>query len=304
MNNNVNNEQEMILKQKIEKREKFDTILAYVLLVILLGCIVLVLYLKFVREEEEVPPVDEYVPNYISLSEISSSLNSSTLFNRYFNDGAIAGSSVSNDSLMVTYAKEDANINLEIPVIGNELVVDVSGDNTDIITDIYEEIANIICVYYGNEEKYCRNTLDNMPSNGLDGIRIDVNEDTTTVYITTTKSFTVLDKVLYSDVIISDINVSDYSLQLLNIEISNINISTSDVNIVFTGDLEKLVDDTSNVSVVVKLYDVDSNVIGEKEYEFNEENVLEVLDSFEVNFEFNDTLKLENIDKYSIEIVK
>lgn len=304
MNNNVNNEQEMILKQKIEKREKFDTILAYVLLVILLGCIVLVLYLKFVREEEEVPPVDEYVPNYISLSEISSSLNSSTLFNRYFNDGAIAGSSVSNDSLMVTYAKEDANINLEIPVIGNELVVDVSGDNTDIITDIYEEIANIICVYYGNEEKYCRNTLDNMPSNGLDGIRIDVNEDTTTVYITTAKSFTVLDKVLYSDVIISDINVSDYSLQLLNIEISNINISTSDVNIVFTGDLEKLVDDTSNVSVVVKLYDVDSNVIGEKEYEFNEENVLEVLDSFEVNFEFNDTLKLENIDKYSIEIVK
>ena len=42
MNNNVN-EQEMIMKQKIEKRERFDIVLAYILIVVLVACIGIIL---------------------------------------------------------------------------------------------------------------------------------------------------------------------------------------------------------------------------------------------------------------------
>ena len=41
------NEQEMMQRQKIEKREKTDIILAYILIVILLAGIGIVLYLKY-----------------------------------------------------------------------------------------------------------------------------------------------------------------------------------------------------------------------------------------------------------------
>jgi len=182
-------EQDILLRKKIEKREKIDTIIAYILMVILLGCIGLVLYLKFVREEDA--KVDEYIPNYISLSDISSSLNNSIFSNRYMNDGATFGSSVSGDILTVSYVKDDVNINLDIPVVSGELVIELPLDNSDIVTDIYKEIANIICMYYGNQESSCRSTLDNMGEDGIDGIRFVNTENNSTVYITTTRSYAI-----------------------------------------------------------------------------------------------------------------
>lgn len=300
-----NNEHDLILEKKIEKREKFDTILAYILLVVLLGCILLVLYLKFFKEEKvENPPVDEYVPTYISLSEISNSLNNSTLANRYMNDGVNFESIVSGNSMTVSYVKDDTNINLEMPMVGDELMISIPTDNIDIVTDIYKEIANIICIYYGNEEKYCRNTLQNITDEGTDGIRFDNDENNNVVYITMTKSIPVFDEILYKEVTISDIKVTNYSLQLLDIKVFDIKISSSDVSVVFTGNLEKLNDDTSNVSVVVKLYDEGGNVLGENKYEFNEENPLGAIGSFEINFILSETLKLEDIVSYTIEIIK
>ena len=125
------NEQEMILRQKIEKREKFDTILAYVLLVILLGCIVIVLYLKFVKKEDTLP--EEYIPKYIGLSDISSSLNSSDLANRYINDNATFNSNVNGNTLVVSYVKDDVNVELNIPMVGSELEITIPSDNSDIV---------------------------------------------------------------------------------------------------------------------------------------------------------------------------
>ena len=49
------NEQEMIQRQKIEKREKTDIILAYILIVILLAGIGIVLYLKYGSSQDTVP---------------------------------------------------------------------------------------------------------------------------------------------------------------------------------------------------------------------------------------------------------
>ena len=118
MNYNVNNnEQEMMLREKIEKREKFDTILAYVLLVILLGCIGGVLALKFLgSDEEELPPINENTANYISLDQIVTSLNTSVLANRYMNDCASFTASVNGNAILVNYVNGEVSVNSNIPI--------------------------------------------------------------------------------------------------------------------------------------------------------------------------------------------
>ena len=298
------NEQDLILRQKIEKREKFDIILAYILLVVLSGAIILVLYLKFIREEEPTTP-EEYVPNYISLSEISSSLNTSLLANRYLNDGATFSTSVLDDSLVITYTKDDNNINLNIPVVGNELEVNISEENKDIVTDLYKEMAYIVCVYYGNQENYCRNTLNNIDSeNSVQGIRFVNNDNFNTVYIDTTKGVVVNTEIVYNDVTRTSINDTNYILNLLDTKIYGININNAVTEIVFSGNIERLTEDNSSLSVVVKLYDVDGNLLGENKQEYNEDSPLGKVGTFEVSFMLSDTLKIESINSYSIEIVK
>ena len=62
------NEEEMMRTKKIEKREKTDTILAYILIVILIACLGIILFLKFVKKEDTKP--EEHNPTYISVDEI------------------------------------------------------------------------------------------------------------------------------------------------------------------------------------------------------------------------------------------
>jgi len=294
------NEQDVMLSEKIAKREKFDTILAYVLLVILLGCIVVVLYLKFVREEDK---GEEYVPNYISLNDISNSLNGSILVNRYMNDGVNFSSSVNGDAISVSYVKDDVTLNLNIPSVNGELVVEIPSDNKDIVTEIYKEIASIICMYYGNTENSCRSALDSMNESGNDGIRVVNVDNTSTVYINTTRSYSVSSEVVYNEVTKVSINDVNYVLNLNNIKISNINVVNNIDSIKFSGNVERTTTDKNNISVVVKLYDASSNIIEENKYEFNENNVLDVSGTFDISFIVSDKLKIENISSYSIEII-
>lgn len=302
MNQNMN-EQDMILNQKIEKREKFDTILAYVLLVILLGAIILVLCLKFLRKEDDTIP-EEYVPNYISLIEISESLNNSILANRFLNDGVTFSSSVSGNVLLVNYTKDDTNISLNATAIGNELVLDISNENTDIVTDIYKEVASIVCVYYGNQDSDCRSTLDNINGDSvIDGIRFESGDNTSSVYIDMTKSIDVNNETIYNTVTQTSINDTNYSLNLLDIKISNINIVNSGDSISFTGNVEGLNSDNFNFSLVVKLFDTTGNLLGENSLGYNEENPLDSKSTFAIEFMSNE-INISDVSEYSIEIVK
>ena len=117
-NNNNNNEQELFLRQKIEKREKIDTIIAYILMVILLGAIAAIIILK-INDKEDVlePPVDEYTPTYITLNEISTSLNNSNLASNYISEGATFTSSVTDNAINVIYTKDDINLNLTMSMV-------------------------------------------------------------------------------------------------------------------------------------------------------------------------------------------
>ena len=285
-------EQDLILEQKIQKREKFDIILAYILIVILLACIGIILYLKFLRKEEPTP--EEYLPKYISLNEISTSLNSSVLANRYTNDSAKLNSTVSGNSLVVTYTKEDDMVNLNIPVVDNELVVTIPSENKEIATDIYKEITNIICIYYGNEESSCRNTINNItPSNSINGIRIENNK----VYIDTTKSI----EITTMPVKIS-IDSTDYEVISENIKISNVNLTNSEDSITINGTIERLTSDTFDFSAVVKIYDINGNILDYKTLEYSKDDFAndKILT---ITFDF-DEYTYEDIKEYSVEIKK
>lgn len=287
------NEQDLILREKIEKRERFDIILAYILIVVLVACIGIVLYLKFIRKEETV--VDEYTPTYISLNEVSTSLNSSMLANRYLNDGATFSSNVSGNAIVVTYTKEDNVVNLNIPVVGNELEVVMNDTNTEVVTDIYKEITNIICVYYGNNEDNCRNTINNISiDNSISGIRFVNN----TVYIDITKGISVSNDTVNR----ISVNSTDYSVSSSNVSITNINAKKSDSGILFNGKIKKLTEDNFSFFVVVKLYDVNGKVLDENTLIYNEKDLLEE-SVFTAQFMFN-KYKKEDVSEYSIEIVR
>ncbi|MGN1342064.1 MAG: hypothetical protein ACI4VL_02390 [Bacilli bacterium] len=307
------NEQEMIQRQKIEKREKVDRVIAYILIVILLGAIAFVLYAKFImKSNDNTTKPEEYTPNYITLTDISSSLNSSILANRYLNDGVTFSSSISNNALVVTYVKDTTNLNLNIPLVNNELEVVIDSSNSEIITDIYKEISTIICTFYGNDETSCRTTIDTVNAdNPVDGIRFVNSDDTNTVYIDIMKRIPVQSttnsntesELLYTEVTTVDLSLTNYKLNISNTEISNINITTSDTDIKFSGNINGTSGE-EGLSVVVKLFDEMANTLGENKYEYTLENPLNGEGTFEVSFILSDTLKLENIKKYSIDVVR
>ena len=307
------NEQEMIQRQKIEKREKVDRVIAYILIVILLGAIAFVLYAKFImKTDDNTTKPEEYTPNYITLTDISSSLNSSILANRYLNDGVTFSSSISNNALVVTYVKDTTNLNLNIPLVNNELEVVIDSTNSEIITDIYKEISTIICTFYGNDETSCRTTIDTVNAdNPIEGIRFVNNDDTNTVYIDVMKGIPVQSitnsntesGLLYTEVTTVDLSLTNYKLNISNTEISNINVTTSDTDIKFSGNINGTSGE-EGLSVVVKLFDEMSNTLGENKYEYTLENPLNGEGTFEVSFILSDTLKLENIKKYSIDVVR
>lgn len=307
------NEQEMIQRQKIEKREKVDRVIAYILIVILLGAIAFVLYAKFImKTDDNTTKPEEYTPNYITLTDISSSLNSSALANRYLNDGVTFSSSISNNALVVTYVKDTTNLNLNIPLVNNELEVVIDSTNSEIITDIYKEISTIICTFYGNDETSCRTTIDTVNAdNPIEGIRFVNNDDTNTVYIDVMKGIPVQSitnsntesGLLYTEVTTVDLSLTNYKLNISNTEISNINVTTSDTDIKFSGNINGTSGE-EGLSVVVKLFDEKANTLGENKYEYTLENPLNGEGTFEVSFILSDTLKLENIKKYSIDVVR
>lgn len=296
------NEQELFRIQKIEKREKFDTILAYILIVILLGAILLVLYLKFIRKEEIIP--EEYTPSYISLNELSNSFNSSSLVTAFTNDNATLSSSVVGTALSINYLKEETNINLNIPLVENELQVEYSEENKNVAENIYKELATIVCTYNGNIESSCRNIINSINiNNQVEGIRIVENGNNTTVYIDIMKKINVNSIPTYTEVTSVELSNTNYILVLENTQINNINITTTDNKLTLTGNVSSLNEDNI-LKILIKLYDSNNNVLGENNYEYTEDAPLTSSSAFEISFDLDDSLKLENINKYSIEVVK
>lgn len=297
------NEQEMMMNEKIKKREKVDTILAYILLVFLLGAIIFILYLKFIRKGDNTTPVEK-PNNYITLNDISNSLNNSTLANRYLNDNVTFSSKVNGTSLEIDYKKEDKEEVLNVNTVGTELEFLMNDDNRLIIEDIYKEVANIICVYHNNSEDACRSTLNKVDEkNPVNGIRYVTSDNNILVYVNTTQSIDVEKTETYTEVTNVELSKTNYELKLDTEVINNIKVDTTDTLITFTGDVTTT-SENKNMAVVVTLYGDNNTKLTEEKYEFNDTNKLEEKGTFKVEFALSDTLTKDGIKTYSINIEK
>lgn len=297
------NEQEMIMNEKIRKREKLDTILAYILLVLLLGAILFILYLKFIKREDTTTPVEK-PNNNITLNDISNSLNNSTLANRYLNDNVTFSSKVNGTSLVIDYKKDDKVVNLNVNTMGTELEFTMNEDNRLVTEDIYKEVANIICVYYKNTEDACRSTLSKVDENNpINGIRYVTSDNNILVYVNTAKSIDIENIDTYTEVTKTELSKTNYELKLDTETINNIKITNADTLITFTGNVTTT-SESKNMSIVVTLYGDNDTKLTEEKYEFNDTNKLEENKEFKVEFTLNDTLTLDSIKAYSISIEK
>lgn len=297
------NEQEMIMNEKIRKREKLDTILAYILLVFLIGAILFILYLKFIKREDTTTPVEK-PNNNITLNDISNSLNNSTLANRYLNDNVTFSSKVNGTSLVIDYKKDDKIVNLNVNTMGTELEFTMNEDNRLVTEDIYKEVANIICVYYKNTEDACRSTLSKVDDNNpINGIRYVTSDNNILVYVNTAKSIDIENIDTYTEVTKTELSKTNYELKLDTETINNIKITNAGTLITFTGNVTTT-SESKNMSIVVTLYGDNDTKLTEEKYEFNDTNKLEENKEFKVEFTLNETLTLDNIKAYSISIEK
>lgn len=296
-------DEELMRMKKIEKREKIDMILAYALIVILLACIAIILYLKFVKKEDKTV-VAEQTPTYISIDEIVTSINSGTLNNKYSVDNASFNASTSNNAIVITYKSGDKDLNLNIPIINNELEVTLDNDNKELIDDIYKEITNIVCTYYGNSKDSCEKTVNSLTSDSsIQGIRFVNNNDTNYVYIDITKSIEVSNTTIYTEEVKLDLINTDYILRLEEVEISNVSINNSDTGLTISGNVKNLSSE-SKFNINIKVFDSSSNLLNETTEDFSLDSSINNEGTFEINIAYDDVVKSDNIDRYSITITR
>lgn len=279
------NEEEM-MRQKVEKREKVDTIIAYCLIVILIGCIAILSILKLTKKEDEVKP-DDHTPSYATLNDVVTNLNNSNLD---------ITASTSNNAVVVT--TKDGSLNLNIPLVNNELEVTYNKDNEEVVTNIYKEITTNLCVFYGNTNDICTSVVNNITKDStVNGIRFITEGDNTKVYINLLASIDVSSyKEEYTEETIKDISINNYSLNINDVNVSNIVINNSDTDIVFTSDLKN--NNSDKYTITIKLYDGNNNSIGEESKEYTTE------DKLEIKFTYSDSLLKDNVKKYSINITR
>lgn len=284
--NEQNYDQEMMMRQKVEKREKVDTIIAYCLIVILIGCIAILSILKLTKKEDVVKP-DDHTPSYATLNDVVTNLNNSNLD---------ITASTSNNAVVVT--TKDGSLNLNIPLVNNELEVTYNKDNEEVVTNIYKEITTNLCVFYGNTNDICTSVVNNITKDStVNGIRFITEGDNTKVYINLLASIDVSSyKEEYTEETIKDIDINNYSLNINDVNVSNIVINNSDTDIVFTSDLKN--NNSDKYTITIKLYDENNNSIGEESKEYTTE------DKLEIKFTYSDSLLKENVKKYSINITR
>lgn len=284
--NEQNYDQEMMMRQKVEKREKVDTIIAYCLIVILIGCIAILSILKLTKKEDVVKP-DDHTPSYATLNDVVTNLNNSNLD---------ITASTSNNAVVVT--TKDGSLNLNIPLVNNELEVTYNKDNEEVVTNIYKEITTNLCVFYGNTNDICTSVVNNITKDStVNGIRFVTEGDNTKVYINLLASIDISSyKEEYTEETIKDISINNYSLNINDVNVSNIVINNSDTDIVFTSDLKN--NNSDKYTITIKLYDGNNNSIGEESKEYTTE------DKLEIKFTYSDSLLKENVKKYSINITR
>lgn len=283
------NEQE--IQKKIEKREKTDIVLAYILIIILLGAILIVLYLKYFKEDNDIDQ-SEHTSNYITLETISAGLNSSSLVQTIS-----LNSTFTENSINVNYNENEEVKELMIPLINNELEIIFPEEDNANVESIYKEITKTICVYYGNDENSCTSAIETIDNNTTNGIRFENNGNNNVIYINMMTSIDVANGELTNNTLsLEDISKENTtSIQIENVMVTNLENTVS---------VEYNINNTSSnpFNLTISLYDENDTLLEEKTKEYQDIDAIPTSDILE--FTLSDTLKLEMIKKYSITITE
>lgn len=301
------NEQELLMRKKQEKREKVDTILAYIMLVVLLTIIAFVVYLKFFRKNDQVVEKPNNTPNYITITNITNSLNASELVRGYLSEGATFNATPLTSGISIKYEKGNDALNFDIPQIGNELSITIDSQNEKVATDLYQEIATVICNYYGGSRSACSNVIKNISdANPLDGIRIDENANTKTVYLDITKKIDVSNATLtYNEKTIVDIeNSNKYILVMNDTRVTDLKVEKLDNSVKLSGMIYNLMTNGVSLDILFTVYDENNNEIKNNRLSFDATNPLVDSNNFDIAIELDNTENVDNVKKYSIEIIK
>ena len=199
-------------------------------------------------------------------------------------------------------SKEDTKVDLTIPLIDNELEINIKEENKELITQIYKEIMNIICTYYGNDANSCTAAIKEVNSTE-DGIRFVNDENNNIVYINIMKS---IDVSKYSNTNNTNtLSLADISKEnTSNILVNNVSI-TSGTDVINVNYQVEFKDQNlaNNFSVNIALYDDNDTLLEEQTKEYTKEDITSPkIDT--ISFNLDDTLKLDNIKKYSINITE
>lgn len=290
------NEQDIINK-KIEKREKTDIFLGYLLILILLACISYVVYIKFFSNSITANQ-EEHTSDYITLEAITTSLNSSIL-----NNELKINSTVSNNIITIKYQKETEEKNLTVPLINNELEVTINEEDKEEITKIYKEITTAICKYYNKDkEEECTSQVENLSNESVEGIRFVTNENNTIAYINIMKSIDLSNNegIVQTPLALQDISKENKT----NIQLDNIAITSTSADVRVKYNVSyKDTNTKKDFKLTISLYDEKEKLLEEKIREYAMQDIPSILEDEEV-FILSETLKLETIKKYSITITE
>lgn len=290
------NEQDIINK-KIEKREKKDIFLGYLLILILLACIAFVVYIKFFSNNKTTKQ-EEHISDYITLEAISTSLNSSLI-----NSELKINSTVSNNIITITYQKEQEEKTITVPLINNELEITINEEDKEEITKIYKEITSTICKYYNKDkEEECTSQVENLSNESTDGIRFVTNENNNIVYINIMKSIDLSnnESITQTPLTLQDISKENKT----NIQLDNITITSTNADVRVKYNVSyKDTNSKKDFKLTISLYDEKDKLLEEKTKEYTMQDIPSILEDEEV-FILSETLKLETIKKYSINITE
>lgn len=298
------NEQDLIIKKKIEKREKLDIALAFIMIAVLLACIIFVLYLKFIRKEDDNHDSNNNILAKITLNNINSSLENSSVVQEFKNDGAAISSSINGNNLNVTYTKESTTFTMNMTLAGDELAVAIDKNNEEISQKIYQEVATTICSYYGNTRNDCIRTIESAKENPVDGIRYTTFNDIETIYIDITKKINVNTPPTYNHKTIESLSNTNYILSMNDTRIDHINIMNDSTSIKVSGNIYNLGNKEATLDVILTLYNENNEELKEEKYSFTESNKLTSSNSFTITIDLDDKIAIGTIKKYSLEIVK
>lgn len=274
------NEMDLEIQEKIKKREKTDIFLAYMLIIILLGAIFFVVYLKFIKNNKASDNnTTEYVANYIKLDDVASFVLNN-LNNKY--NGITT--SVKENAININYG----DITYNVKLLNNELEFKMNNDNSELSKDIYKEVVTSICSYYHNDIDGCKNSADNIKfGENTNGIRF-VDQ---IMYISITNSIApseIEKTIAYNTETITSIDETDYKLNINDKTITDIKIEMIDTNITIKGTA------SDKGIITVKLYDASEQLLEKKSVNGDT--------NFSITFEYNDKINIDNIKKYSINI--